>query len=219
MKGLVIRTSSVIPEMKQAHFFCTTSRCSNVIMVNMERGKINQPSWCSECEGWNTFEIDHNLSIFTDKQYIKFQERPSDIPEGETPINIQLVVYDDLVDETKPGDYVDIIGIYRASSWKVSKNTWNNNLNSIFSTYIDVISIVFPNEKKIVLNNEFHNEVDNLTFTNLEIKQFKAFSKNKNLYERLIKSFAPNLYEMDSVKLGILCLLFSGSKKIFDEKS
>lgn len=59
-------------------------------------------------------ELVHNLCDFSDKQYIKFQERPKDIPEGETPININLIAYDDLVDQCKPGDEIEIIGIYRA---------------------------------------------------------------------------------------------------------
>lgn len=97
--------------------------------------------------------LDSNLSKYNDKQFIKFQERPDDIPEGETPINIQMVVYDEMVDECKPGDAVDIIGIYRAQSKKASRNAVNV-LKSVFSSYIDVISIVRPNDNKVVLDKD-----------------------------------------------------------------
>lgn len=65
-----------------------------------------EPSKCTRCGFGRCFEVIYNLSSYADKQYIKFQERPDEVPEGETPININLVVYDDLVDECKPGDSI-----------------------------------------------------------------------------------------------------------------
>ena len=31
------------------------------------------------------------------------------------------------------------------------------------------------------------------------------------MYDRLVKSFAPSVWEMDDVKRGLLCLLFGGT--------
>lgn len=42
------------------------------------------------------------------------QEKPNDIPEGETPHNVTMYVYEGNVDECKPGDRVTITGTYRA---------------------------------------------------------------------------------------------------------
>lgn len=57
----------------------------------------------------------HNLSTFSDKQFIKLQETVDSIPEGETPHTVTLCVYDSLVDVAKPGDNVLVSGIYRAN--------------------------------------------------------------------------------------------------------
>ena len=48
------------------------------------------------------------------------QENPDNVPEGEVPINVSLIIYDDLVDTCKPGDSIEIIGIYRAMPVRVS---------------------------------------------------------------------------------------------------
>ena len=77
--------------------------------------------------------------MFTDKQFIKLQETPEHIPEGETPLNVNLIVYDDMVDNCKPGDKIEITGIYRAQGLRASTN--KRILRSVFKTYVDVVSI------------------------------------------------------------------------------
>lgn len=42
------------------------------------------------------------------------QETPEAVPEGETPQTTGLCAYEDLVDYVKPGDRVEVVGIYRA---------------------------------------------------------------------------------------------------------
>eukprot|EP00983_Pelagomonas_calceolata_P124272 1161090-Pelagomonas_calceolata.AAC.1 len=41
-------------------------------------------------------------------------EKPNDIPEGETPHNVTMYVYEGNVDLCRPGDRVTITGTYRA---------------------------------------------------------------------------------------------------------
>ena len=42
----------------------------------------------------------------------------------------------------------------------------------------------------------------------------QALSQDENLYKRLVASFAPNIWEMDDVKKGMLCQLFGGMSKV-----
>ncbi len=63
---------------------------------------------------------------------------PEYVPEGETPNSITIICYDDNVDGMKPGDRVEIIGIYRAQASKIQIN--KKTLKSIFGTYVDLIS-------------------------------------------------------------------------------
>lgn len=45
---------------------------------------------------------------------MKLQETPESVPEGETPQTINVCAYEDLVDYVKPGDRVEVVGIYKA---------------------------------------------------------------------------------------------------------
>ena len=101
---------------------------------------------------------------------MKFQERSTEVPEGETPTSMNLIVYDDLVDECKPGDEIQVIGIYRAEAMRVQRN--RTKLNSVFRSYIDVISVVYDKKNKVVIDNETMEEKDKNLFTEEEIRGF-----------------------------------------------
>lgn len=48
--------------------------------------------------------------VYLDKQLVKIQESPNDIPEGETPLGVSAYTYTELVDVCRPGDRVAITG-------------------------------------------------------------------------------------------------------------
>ena len=75
--GMVIRTSPLIPEMCVALFKCSV--CSLVTQVEVERGRIAEPTLCTNCNTNHSFTLVHNRSEFSDKQMIKLQESPEDM--------------------------------------------------------------------------------------------------------------------------------------------
>jgi hypothetical protein len=72
--GMVIRTSGIIPEMRESFFQCHV--CRSVKTVEIERGRIAEPTLCTNCNTNHSFQLVHNRSQFTDKQMIKLQESP-----------------------------------------------------------------------------------------------------------------------------------------------
>ena len=60
------------------------------------------------------------------------------VPEGETPCSITVIAYDSNVDGLRPGDRVDIVGIYRVGESRVSKG--KALVRSIYNTYLDMVS-------------------------------------------------------------------------------
>ena len=48
------------------------------------------------------------MTRFADKQIIKLQETPDEIPEGGTPHTVSVLMHDKLVDAGKPGDRVEV---------------------------------------------------------------------------------------------------------------
>lgn len=136
IKGIVIRCSEIMPELKEAHFRCAS--CGHVEMSPNEGGRIQEPQDCAKCKTKLSFEVVHNLCLFSDRQYIKLQETPETVPDGETPQTVTLVVYEELVDAVKPGDRVEVTGIFRAQPMRISAN--QRVLRSVFNTYLDVIA-------------------------------------------------------------------------------
>jgi DNA replication licensing factor MCM4 len=149
LKGIVIRTSDTTPEMKEATFRCT--KCQREECKYIERGKITEPENCENCNGRFTFEMMHNLCMFSDKQHIKMQETPESVPEGETPQTLAMCAYEDLVDYVKPGDRVEVVGIYRAIGQRLMAG--QRILKNIYKTYVDVIGYTKTDKRRYENDN------------------------------------------------------------------
>ena len=211
IQGIIIRVSDIYPEMKDAFFKCAV--CGHKIQSPIDRGRVTEPHVCPKCGAKHAFELVHNLCIFTDKQFIKMQETPDTVPEGETPQNVNLVVYDDMVDNCKPGDKVEITGIYRAQGIRASRN--KRVLKSVFKTYIDVVSINSQQKQKLFMGDD--EEKDDFQFSDQEIRKFRELKENPDIYNILVDALAPSIWENVNVKKGVLCQLFGGTPKNFTE--
>ena len=146
ISGIVIRTSEVVPEMKEAVFKCTV--CFKIEHSGLNRGMITEPVECRSCHSKSSFELVHNLSSFDDLQYVKVQETPDMMPEGETPVTIHLCAYDELVDYVKPGDKCEFVGIFRAQGIRI--NPRQRITKTTFRTFIDLVSITKYNKMRMI---------------------------------------------------------------------
>ncbi|OWZ19580.1 DNA replication licensing factor [Phytophthora megakarya] len=135
LKGMVTRCSGVLPDLKEAFFRC--AMCHATTQVTLDRGRIEEPTSCTNCQSRMSMEMIHNRCAFTDKQMVKMQETPDAIPEGETPYTVLLFAFDDLVDGVRPGDKVEVTGIYRAVPMR--SNSRQRVVKSVFKTYVDVV--------------------------------------------------------------------------------
>lgn len=135
ISGMVIRCSNIIPEMREAFFKCIV--CSFSTSVEIDRGRIQEPTLCTHCNTNHCFQLIHNRSHFTDKQLIKLQESQEDMAAGQTPHNILMFAYNDLVDRVQPGDRITVTGIYRAIP--IQENPRMRTVSSVYKTHIDVV--------------------------------------------------------------------------------
>ena len=99
-------------------------------MVLIDRGRINEPSTCEQCQAKYSYTMLHNRCAFMDKQVVRMQETPESMPEGETPATLTVCAYEDLVDHGKPGDRVVVTGVYRAVPMRV--NPRQRTVKSVF---------------------------------------------------------------------------------------
>lgn len=207
IRGISVRNSEIIPEMREAFFRCLI--CGKVENSTLQRSKVIEPNECKNCKSKASFELVHNRSIYNDKQHVKLQETPDSMPEGETPLNVHLCCYDELVDHIKPGDRVEVVGIFRAQGIRL--NPKQRTTKSIFRTYVDVVSFEKSKNREYNLIEE-GSEVNISDETRSEIEKLK---KNPDIYNLLVDSLAPSIWENDDVKKGLLLQLFGGVNKDF----
>jgi DNA replication licensing factor MCM4 len=74
MTGMIIRLSTLIPEMEEAFFRCNS--CAATCVVKLDRGRILEPTLCKNCNTNHSYSLIHNRCTFYDKQMIKLQESP-----------------------------------------------------------------------------------------------------------------------------------------------
>jgi len=225
VKGLVIRTTPVIPDMKEAFFKCTV--CNHAVLVSIDRGKIAEPVKCPRqaCESKDSMQIVHNRCNFADKQVIKLQETPDSVPDGQTPHSVSLCAYDELVDVCKAGDRIEVTGIFR--SLPVRINPRQRTIKSLFKTYVDVLHIQKVDKRKLgidvsTIEQELSEQVAGGTeqvrkITADDQARIEEISKRPDVFELLSRSLAPSIYELDDVKKGILLQLFGGTNKSFEK--
>ncbi|RLN22648.1 DNA replication licensing factor MCM4 [Panicum miliaceum] len=189
IKGMIIRCSSVIPELKEAVFRCLVC------------GFYSEP-----------------VMVDRDKQIIKLQETPDEIPEGGTPHTVSVLMHDKLVDAGKPGDRVEITGIYRAMSIRVGPA--QRTVKSIFKTYIDCLHIKKTDKSRLHVEDTMDidkvnaNKSTEEDFLSDKVEKLKELSKLPDIYDRLTRSLAPNIWELDDVKRGLLCQLLQYMHKL-----
>ncbi|CCD26132.2 MCM DNA helicase complex subunit MCM4 NDAI_0G03550 [Naumovozyma dairenensis CBS 421] len=225
LKGLVLRATPVIPDMKVAFFKCNV--CDHTMVVEIDRGVIQEPARCGrvDCGEPNSMSLIHNRCSFADKQVIKLQETPDLVPDGQTPHSVSLCVYDELVDSCRAGDRIEVTGAFR--SIPIRANSRQRVLKSLYKTYIDVVHVKKVSdtrlgvdtstvEQELLQNQIDHNEVEEVKkVTDQDIAKIREVAQREDLYDLLSRSIAPSIFELDDVKKGILLQLFGGANKVF----
>lgn len=231
IKGLVIRATPVIPDMKVAFFRCLT--CSHTVQVEIDRGKIDEPAQCPRdvCASPGTMSLVHNRCEFADRQVIRLQETPDAVPDGQTPHTVSLSVYDELVDVSKPGDRLNVTGIFRSVPVRI--NSRQRTIKSLFKTFLDVVHVRLGHDGRLgfdkstrpaggdrvpgvggVGGTEEEEEREGRITLKAEMEEkLKELSERPDIYEILSRSLAPSVWSMDDVKKGILLQLFGGTNK------
>ena len=147
VRGLVIRATPIIPEMKQAFFRCLV--CNHTVPVEIDRGRIAEPDRCPRevCNQQGSMSLIHNRCEFADRQVVRIQETPDVVPDGQTPHTVSMCAYDELVDVSKPGDRVEITGIFRSTPVRV--NPRQRSLKSLYKTFVDILHIKRSSGKRL----------------------------------------------------------------------
>lgn len=147
---------------------------------------------------------EYGYCTYRDHQTISIQEMPERAPAGQLPRGVDVIMDDDLVDKVKPGDRIQLVGIYRSLG--------NRNAGSGSATFRTLILA----NNVIALSSKSGGGIAQATITDTDIREINKISKRKNVFELLSQSLAPSIYGHDHIKKAILLMLLGGMEKNLD---
>uniref|UniRef100_A0A7R9ZUF6 DNA replication licensing factor MCM3 n=1 Tax=Pseudo-nitzschia arenysensis TaxID=697910 RepID=A0A7R9ZUF6_9STRA len=147
----------------------------------------------------NALETEFGLSEFKDHQTVVLQEMPERAPMGQLPRSVELVLDHDLVDKIKPGDRVQIVGVYRALSRTGSNPSGGGGA---FKT------VVLVNNVQIL-----GRDTSQLTFSPQDVRMIKELGKNPDILSILGRSLSPSIHGHSVIKKALALQLLSGCEK------
>jgi DNA replication licensing factor MCM3 len=118
LDGIVTRCSLVRPKMLRSVHYCAKTQLHHYRDYRDETMPSNLPPTTTMIpttdDDGNDVTMEFGLSTFRDHQRVSIQEMPERAPPGQLPRSIDVILDDDLVDKCKPGDRVQIVGVYRS---------------------------------------------------------------------------------------------------------
>ncbi|KAI1176781.1 MCM2/3/5 family-domain-containing protein [Nemania sp. FL0916] len=204
IEGIVTRCSLIRPKVvRSVHF----NEKKNIFHYRdyrdqtMTTGVTTSSVYPQEDEDGNPLLTEYGFCTYRDHQTISIQEMPERAPAGQLPRGVDVVLDDDLVDKVKPGDRIQLVGIFRTLG---NRNT--NHNSALFKTVILANHIV-------LLSSKASGGVATATITDNDIRNINKIAKKRNLFQLLSQSLAPSIYGHDYIKKAILLMLLGGMEK------
>ncbi|KAF8135696.1 MCM-domain-containing protein [Boletus edulis] len=198
VSGVVTRRTGVFPQLKYVKFDCR--KCGAVLgPFYQDATKEVKISYCPNCESKGPFPVNSEQTVYRNYQKMTLQESPGSVLPGRLPRHREVILLWDLIDQAKPGEEVEVTGIYR--------NNFDASLNSkngfpVFSTIIEANHI----NKKEDLFAAFR-------LTEEDEKEIRALARDERIRKRIIKSIAPSIYGHEDIRTALALSLFGGIPK------
>merc|ERR1712045_726089 len=201
--GVVTSSTGVLPQLSLIKYDC--DKCSYVLGPFVQsQNQETKPGVCPECQSRGPFSVNMEETLYKNYQRITIQESPGKVTAGRLPRSKDAIVLGDLCDSCKPGDEIELTGVY-TNNYDGSLNT--NNGFPVFAT------VIMANH---ILKKDDSNATKNLTDD--DIKAIMALSKDERIGERIMASISPSIYGHDDIKRALALTLFGGQPKDKSDK-
>lgn len=201
IEGVVTRATLVKQQIVEAAYEC--QQCGEKTSILQASSLQTYPTQCSNpsCGRRGLFKFIPEESRFIDWQKLTLQEKPEELPPGQIPREIDLIVKEDLVDVARPGDRVSVVGVVepRQEYSRAGRLT-------TFSAYIEG-NCIDVSEKG----------VEEVEVTPEEEQRILELAKDPFIHQNIIKSIAPSIYGLEEVKEAIAYQLFGGVPKVMPD--
>lgn len=209
VSGMVVRSSEIKPLAKEIIYKCPIGHKTHMILL---KGlSVNAPTKCSDPKcTQKEFRIDPESSRFIDFQILRLQELPEDLPPGQLPHYVDVSIKQDLVDNARPGDRIILTGIVRIEQDQIAGARTTSGL---YRLRIDGNNIEFLGGRGIKSSRKTERE----EVSPEEEKIIKSLSKNPDIYDRLVDSFAPHIQGHSIIKEAVLLLVVGSTQRLLQD--
>jgi DNA replication licensing factor MCM2 len=198
VNGVVTRRTGVFPQLKYIMFRC--NKCDvSLGPFQQDAAAEVKISFCQNCQSKGPFTINSEKTVYRNYQKITLQESPGSVPAGRLPRQREVILLADLIDNAKPGDEVEVTGIYR-NSYDAQLN--NKNGFPVFATILEANHIV-----------KSHDQMAGFQLTEEDERNIRALSREPDIVDRIVRSIAPSIYGHLDVKTAVALSLFGGVRK------
>ena len=203
VRGVVTRRTGVFPQLKYVRFDC--AKCGMTLGPFQQESNVEvKISFCQNCQSRGPFSLNSEKTVYRNYQKMTLQESPGTVPAGRLPRHREVILLWDLIDSAKPGEEVEVTGIYR-NNYDVQLNSKNGF--PVFATILEANNVV-----------KSHDELAGFRLTDEDEKAIRALSKDKDVVDKIIDSIAPSIYGHRDIKTAVACSLFGGVPKNINGK-
>lgn len=206
VRGIVTKITDVQPKVQVVTYICYA--CGNE-SYQTTPGTSYRPldecpsAMCKQNQTTGKLYAHTRGSKFQKYQEIKIQELPDQVPVGNIPRSMLARTFGSLTRQVVPGDLVTVSGIFLLSR---KEGFWHQGLTC--DTYLHITSCTNHRKKNVF----------ELTATMRE--EIEKKSEEKDIYDQLSSSIAPEILGHSDVKKALLLLLTSGvTRKMKDGMS
>ncbi|KAA8646502.1 MCM DNA helicase complex subunit MCM2 [Aspergillus tanneri] len=198
VSGVVTRRTGVFPQLKYVMFTCT--KCNITLgPFQQEASQEVRISYCQNCQSKGPFNVNSEKTVYRNYQKLTLQESPGSVPAGRLPRQREVVLLADLIDSAKPGDEIEVTGIYR-NSYDAQLN--NKNGFPVFATIIEANHVV-----------KSHDQLAGFHLNEEDEREIRALSRDPDIVDKIVRSVAPSIYGHLDVKTAVALSLFGGVSK------
>ncbi|KAK3996700.1 DNA replication licensing factor mcm2 [Cladorrhinum sp. PSN332] len=198
VSGVVTRRTGVFPQLKYVKFDC--GKCGVTLGPFQQESNVEvKISYCQSCQSRGPFTLNSEKTVYRNYQKLTLQESPGTVPAGRLPRHREVVLLWDLIDKAKPGEEIEVTGIYR-NNYDAQLN--NRNGFPVFATILEANNVV-----------KSHDQLAGFRMTEEDEHEIRRLSKDPHIVDKLINSIAPSIYGHTDIKTAVALSLFGGVAK------
>ncbi|KAI8580761.1 hypothetical protein K450DRAFT_235819 [Umbelopsis ramanniana AG] len=202
VRGIVTRVSDVRPCLQVNAYSCDT--CGHEVFQEVTQRQFTplaecQSEVCKTHKSRGKLFMQTRASKFLAFQEVKLQELTDQVPVGHIPRTMSIHLYGELCRSLNPGDVCNIAGIFLPLPYTGFRAM---RAGLLTDTYLEAQNI-----------HRLKKQYDQMEMTPDIAEKIAELERDPEIYNKLARSIAPEIYGHEDVKKALLLLLVGGVTK------